>query len=712
MRLAIRDSATEYHGEFDSSDAVISNKNKLKLFATIFDALYSDKIGSSIREIVTNAYEVSPDNIDIHLPNMWEPVFSVRDYGPGLSHQFMMNRMPDGGGFLSLGHSTKDHSNEAIGGLGYGCKAPFSVVHQYNITSYQGGEKRVYVVTFDRVSIPNVNHLTTEQTTEADGLKVSWDVPRDQHRTYRAKLEAFVGRMPTLPNVSGNQDYNGEKLSFLMEGDGWGQPNNQYPSRDGKSHAVMGIVAYPINKQSLGDLTPEQDMVLDLGLDIHFPIGSLDIAHSRESLGYDDVTIKRIKRRLDKIASELTERIKQDFAHCSTLWEARKTKAGLTEGFGRGQYKQLVERFAKFDGQKIDTCPRLSTYTVPGALFFECDDSFRDLKNPNLNNRLRDTTYVVMGRVDGVIYIDDPKGAARKVQECEDFKHPLVVGGAPTMFDKVHEFLGHPPYKMVSDLPKPAPRSDVKNKVAQFKRFVGWHWADERRRPVGLSDRIYEWSDANVNLSDSGYYVPIFGSKPCLSGHAEDSPTINADKFTTLINTLRDQGVLPQDVTVYGLPATYKKLVDKPEFKGWTNIFTLAEQRLETLTNDKERQKQTQTIVDYQQRNSILHDGSCGDVIRAMRNHTNKLSAKSPIRTLVQASNNNKIYSDDLLDQQWRDLSKLLRGTPQLPEANTKAERTARDEVLSRYPLLKYLDLRAEDAQREAINYCNLIDQT
>ena len=66
-----------------------------KAFRVLSDTLYQNKIGSIVREISCNALDghIANGNRDvpftIHMPDAFEPWFSVRDYGIGLSPDAM-----------------------------------------------------------------------------------------------------------------------------------------------------------------------------------------------------------------------------------------------------------------------------------------------------------------------------------------------------------------------------------------------------------------------------------------------------------------------------------------------------------------------------------------------------------------------------------------------------------------------------------------------
>ena len=102
--------------------------------------LYSDPAMAVIREYYCNGYDSHKQAgvtrpVEITLPTPYSPSFIVRDYGLGMSAQFIDDV------FLEYGHSTKNKNNEVIGALGYGGKSGFAVSDQFTVTSYHDGKK-------------------------------------------------------------------------------------------------------------------------------------------------------------------------------------------------------------------------------------------------------------------------------------------------------------------------------------------------------------------------------------------------------------------------------------------------------------------------------------------------------------------------------------------------------------------------------------------
>ena len=72
---------------------------------------------------------------------------SVRDYGPGLSHDDMFRV------FTRYGRSTKRDSNEVVGMLGIGSKSGFAYADTFTVVSRHGGRVRTYVAALDESEI-------------------------------------------------------------------------------------------------------------------------------------------------------------------------------------------------------------------------------------------------------------------------------------------------------------------------------------------------------------------------------------------------------------------------------------------------------------------------------------------------------------------------------------------------------------------------------
>lgn len=100
-------------GDVRSSEyKILANE---KMFSILSSKLYTDKIMAPIRELLCNAYDAHiaagiPERpLEVHLPSANSLTFKIRDFGPGLSAEDMLEL------YTTYGASTKNLSNDFIG---------------------------------------------------------------------------------------------------------------------------------------------------------------------------------------------------------------------------------------------------------------------------------------------------------------------------------------------------------------------------------------------------------------------------------------------------------------------------------------------------------------------------------------------------------------------------------------------------------------------
>lgn len=145
--------------------------------------LYSNPTLAVIRELLSNAIDVSGCNIDIQAPSFLEPTFVVRDYGTGLSREDVMTL------YTTYGESTKRDINSVIGGFGVGSKSPFALTDTFTVTSRYKGERTDYVCYKDK-GFPRIREVCSAHTDEPDGLEVR--VPIEDIHRFNSTLDRYV----------------------------------------------------------------------------------------------------------------------------------------------------------------------------------------------------------------------------------------------------------------------------------------------------------------------------------------------------------------------------------------------------------------------------------------------------------------------------------------------------------------------------------------
>jgi hypothetical protein len=266
----------------------------------------------------------SISSINVHLPTYMDPVFYVRDWGPGLSHDDVLSL------YTTYFRSTKDQDNTQIGGFGLGSKSPFAVADQFTVTSWHAGEKRTYVC-YRQDGLPRVNHISTEGCGTDSGIEVR--VPLTRSSGSYSDWYEQAGRLfrwwPTKPrcNVDVSAwNFTAATAAFESEQQVDGGP--AWTVRDGtasEATVVMGNVPYRLDFNSLPDLPPSVKNTLSvLWLAIRVPMGSVAISPSREALSYDPATVKYLTLRLAEILRDLKLAVEADVAKQPTLAAARQ----------------------------------------------------------------------------------------------------------------------------------------------------------------------------------------------------------------------------------------------------------------------------------------------------------------------------------------------------------------------------------------------------
>ena len=159
-------------------------KASARAFEILSSNLYSNPLGSMIRELSTNAYDAhvmvgkAQEPFHLTLPSVLEPSFKIRDFGPGLSHNDIMNI------YTTFFESTKTNSNDMVGCLGLGSKSPFGVADNLTVTSFFQGEKTIYSAFLNADRIPSIALFHKEPTDEPNGVEIEVAINADDFKVF------------------------------------------------------------------------------------------------------------------------------------------------------------------------------------------------------------------------------------------------------------------------------------------------------------------------------------------------------------------------------------------------------------------------------------------------------------------------------------------------------------------------------------------------
>ena len=275
-----------------------------KAFKILSANLYQNKIRAFVRELSANAYDAHiaaghPEKpFDVHLPSSIDPMFWIRDYGIGLSEESVMNL------YTTYFESTKAESNDYVGALGLGSKSPFAYVDSFNVTSYFNGTITMYDMSI-RDGVPNVAVLYQAETTEPNGMKITLPIKADDYQRVIGEATFVYGTFKTKPNFVGRTIEC--DLTSVVHGKGYFTTNDR--ARYAGAWALMGNIAYPINRHEIKLGTVFENIAESRSVFLTFELGDLDITPSREELSYDPETIKFLQDRVDSIGNVVIEDI-------------------------------------------------------------------------------------------------------------------------------------------------------------------------------------------------------------------------------------------------------------------------------------------------------------------------------------------------------------------------------------------------------------------
>ncbi len=525
-----------------------------KAFRILSSGLYKEKILAIVRELSCNAYDAHVDAgkgdlpFDVHLPNSLEAFFSVRDYGKGLSQEAMETI------YTTYFESTKTDSNEQIGGLGLGCKSPLAYVDQFTVISRHGNLRSTYSIFFDENDTPSISLMNQEDSIEPSGLEVIIPVRSASFYEFRTKAEQVYSYFNPCPNVSGSAEFKIAKKVAILSGDGF----KIYPNY-GNSKAIMGVVAYPLDRYSVPELqnVPNATNLLYAGIDIQFGVGDLDITAGREELSYDQRTKQNIANRVKEIIENIPDLVLEEVSKMTTEMEVRRYFEKISSIVDCLPNKQLlwngkIINSASFKVSMEDfdnlfiTLYRKHT-TRNGTLKVSVEQNYHN-SSENFSVRSSNTIFIITDDIGG-----RTMSRVRRLYE-ENVNENMVVmsvNGNANQIDNLKEMFSGANFYKMSDLPKPVAVRGNRAAVS-VKRWDGGEWVD-------------------TDIKEEGFFVRM-------SGKSAVGPTGEFDRqnFKNVINIAKNNGIISSNEVIYGIPKTVQKIMDaelNDTDSDWTEFF-------------------------------------------------------------------------------------------------------------------------------------------
>jgi hypothetical protein len=493
--MELHNKVQETKSTVESNDFTIASTSKA--FKILSNNLYSDKITAVIRELSTNALDahISVGKKDLPFDIEFSDKFSVRDYGPGMSEEFIMSL------YSSYFSSDKNNSNDFIGALGLGSKSPFAYTDSFVITSWNNKMKKSYSCFIGENGVPQISKLLEKECGSETGFKVELNfLKEDDKFIFIEKAKSVYKYFDVQPN----SDFEIPKKivpDVVFEGNNWKLYNKDYKNN---CIAIMGNIGYPINLSKIPDF--KFNDILDNNFEINFDIGELDITPSREMISYDKKTIYMITNKCKVVIKEVINNIQKDINKEQNFYDAKKI------------FNDFNNKINNFDSIKIEF---IYKNKVVNSLNFKISNIF----NSNISTYIREYSslrkerFVYLNSSNKYTFVYNDLDSERKgimkgryfllnntsnKRNCVLIFHPKELSE-----EKIKEFwdsIGNPNYIMASSIPTPPRRRNT----TTVKDILEYKYIKEKYNTGFANTNSY--SNFDKSYENSVYIIRIRNS--------------------------------------------------------------------------------------------------------------------------------------------------------------------------------------------------------
>lgn len=258
--------------------------------------LYSDKIAAVVREYLTNARDAHVDAghskaIDITVPNRFGSDVVIRDYGMGMSPDFIEKV------YVQYTASTKRDTEEMTGGWGIGSKSGYAYSDSFTVISIHNGVKYTWLAQSRADGSGDFSLVSSVDTIEPSGVEIRLSLleTSDAYR-FVGSVEHFSQFIDMPVNLNGalqekelsEKVFSSEEVTVSFEK----VPNQDRYNR--KVFIVQGGVPYPVEISAIKNELVNST-VIDFAcswncyssLCIYVPPGTFMPDISREKIQFD-----------------------------------------------------------------------------------------------------------------------------------------------------------------------------------------------------------------------------------------------------------------------------------------------------------------------------------------------------------------------------------------------------------------------------------------
>jgi hypothetical protein len=334
--------------------------------------LYSDDIGSAIRECASNALDShrragvdTPIIVSFKSSTAYNYEFCVEDFGIGLDADDVKNIIS------KYGKSTKRESNTELGMMGLGFKAPLAYSSSFYFVCRKDGMERKYMM-YEGEDVNTIDLLYEMPTTEGNGVKIIIPVKYSDRYQFTKKIkeqlcyfESVYFDVPDDPSITND---------FVISRHTHFQFSEM--STDRYLHICLDNVYYPLDFDKLG-IDP-----IDFPVALRFSLSDgLYPTPNRESLRYTQEAKQIIMAKLSQVADYFVNKYNE------TIEEGNDIKSVINHLEKSGYYISLTTS-GKYN---IDSFIQFSTMTpltpeIEGVKLINFPALYKMYKNNMLND--------------------------------------------------------------------------------------------------------------------------------------------------------------------------------------------------------------------------------------------------------------------------------------------------------------------------------------
>jgi hypothetical protein len=469
----------------------------------------------------------------------------------------------------------------------------------------------------------------------------------------------------------------------------------------------MGCIGYPINTSFLKGKAFA--LLENVQLDVDFPIGSLEIAASREELQYSEKTKKALLKRLDVVCSELAKEVSKLFEECNSLWEARGLYNSLF-GSWRSPLNHLrttIGKEIRWKGKLVSTqAGGVSIQDYATAIKF----SLQHQITRTIVKRENDVKRIVFSRDTALLINDTDKKPGEKIGSWLKFGHTKskqVYLITLNEWNKEHEsalhqILGTNPrsFRTISSLPKPIRKKPVKTggKTAKSKVPIyarGVVFREDKSYFSYRHDQKEAWEREDLDLTiKDGVYVSW---QRGVAKMPHGTPYWSPRKIKNILLALEDMGKKPDKL--YGVKTGYL-LKFEENVKGWKTLEDYATECLEEFIKVNKLEDQIKATYGAEDIKNL-------DLLENVAKYIKKPSKLKRFINIVHGSKNIQRNTRQAIALALEMNYTLEKGSPQ----------DLANEIWDRYPMLKWMEKgyyyrnNSQQRYKDAAEYVELIDK-